>query len=488
MNTPQLVDEVRAARFPSGIDAGLALAALRSPSWETSREYRIGATADSPLSFGLTYFGPLLRNQTTGLISFCPLHLHMCAEATRWDVGQRDIWVAPRRSGKSVWQTLIIPIWALAHRRRWFWMLFSYVDRQAKIHLTNALDQLQNNALLLQDFPGLAPINRGGDLITLRGGASIAARGMAGTNLGIRSGAMRPDLFTSDDAEPGEAENSPEKVAANISRLVKNILPMNNEAVVQLVGTVTMYDSLIHQAVHHAKGRRGKGAWVGKQRFRVHHYPALDRRGASLWPDMWSAEDLQREREADPEAFSLNYALDPTPPADQVYWTEAQFQYDSRFPVAARYLHVDVAVTTKETSDFTVMVLVGVDAGRQRALVERVEWGRMTVPEMRELLHDICEPLQIKPRIRVESNQGGATWLDSLAPWPEGVTDYVTEPARHNKITRIRQGHRHYGRRAVWHPWSMPVEQVLIDWNPRAPHDDVPDAVAGALDLAFARP
>lgn len=487
MTAPALLDEVRAAEFPAGIDAEAALSALRTRTWETSAAYRVGITADSPISFGLTYFGKLLRNQETGVISFSWLHLDMCACALGWqDPGpQRDAWIAPRRSGKSVWQTLILPLWALAHGHRQFWLMFSYVDRQAQLHLRNALDELQSNALLLADFPGLAPRGKGGEVVSLAGGGTIAARGMAGTNLGIRAGAIRPDLMTSDDIEPGENENSEEKVAANRSRLINSILPMNNRAKVAVVGTVTMYDSLTHDFVHHAKRRPGKGDWVGKQRFRVHHYPALDGRGRSQWPQTWSAAELEAIREADEHEYALNYDCDPTPPKDQTYWTEGQFQYDSRFPIAARFMHIDVAVTTRDTSDFTVMALIAVDASGRRALVERVEWGRMTVPEMHELIWDICEPLDIKPRIRVESNQAGDTWKDSLAPWPPGV-EYECKSTGHNKVTRIRQGHRHFVRRAVWLPWPLlELQQQLIAWHPRAKKDDIPDAVAGGLERAF---
>lgn len=487
MTAPELVREVRAAEFPEWIDSSAALASLRTGSWETNPSYRVGVTVDSPINFGLTYFGGHLQNQETGLISFSPLHLDMCACALGWrDPGpQRDAWIAPRRSGKSVWQTLILPLWALAHGHRKFWLIFSYVDRQAQIHLRNALKELQSNALLLADFPGLVPLNRGGEMVQLAGGTSIAARGMAGTNLGIRSGATRPDLMTSDDIEPGENENSPDKVSANRSRLVNSILPMNNRSAVAVVGTVTMHDSLTHDFVHHAKKRPGKGEWVGRQRFTVHHYPALDRKGRSLWPQTWSADDLAAIRAADEHEYALNYECDPTPPKDQTYWTEGQFQFDSRFPVAARFLHIDVAVTTRETSDFTVMALIAVDASQRRALVERVEWGHMTVPQMRELVWDICDPLEVKPDVRVESNQGGDTWNDSLAPWPVGVS-YECKSSQHNKITRIRQGHRHFVRRAVWLPWPMPeLQQELIGWHPRAKRDDIPDAISGGLERAF---
>lgn len=486
--TVPAVDVVRGAEFPPGINVAEVLKPLRTRTWEVSPEYRRAVTRLSPMCFALTYLGPNLQHQETGTISFSRLHLDMCSNARRWvrPGAYRDAWVAPRKGGKTLWAFHALPLWALAHGHRKFLMAFASNDTQAKGHLANILDDLRRNELLLYDFPGLR-IRRGSggaERTVLESGATLAARGMGATSLGVRSGAARPDILVGDDLEKGEVDNSPGEVEKNRSRLLRNILPMNaTGASVQVAGTVTMHDSLIHEIVHAAKGRAG-GEWVGANRFTPHYYGPFEPDGASLWPQQWSREWLEQERESDPVGFALNYLNDPQIPSEMTYWKPEMFQYNRQFPISARVLHIDVAVTTNSTSDYTVLTLAGQDTSRQRALVEDVRWGRWTAPEIRDQIHDMCAPLRVKPLVRVECTQGGSTWLDSLAPWPVGVRYELTRPTA-PKHVRIGWALKHYHRRAVWHPWPLEDFQNELCKYPRGKHDDVPDSLSGALEWCF---
>jgi hypothetical protein len=477
--------------FPEGFDGRSLLLPTGHSAWSQTgaagAAYRRHITKPSPLLFAVTYFGHLLRQSDTGVMSFSVMHLDMCRSAARWPGGgpQRDAWVGPREIGKSVWQFVILPGWALAHEHAGFFLAFSFTDPMAGGHLRNLLDELNENELLRHDFPELAP-RRGakGGRTQLAGGATVGARGMGGTSLGARAREVRPDLLVGDDLQPGEVDNSPEMVRKNESRLRRNILPMNTRATVQVTGTVTMRDDLIHQVVHAAKGRPGS-SWVTQERFTPHWYPALREDGSSLWPQRWSAAELEAMRQSDPHGFALNYQNDPQADADDAqWWTPELFRYDEAFPTVSRVIHIDGATTKRKRSDLTVLAQVGRDAAGLRACVERVEWGRWDILETRARVHEFCAPLRRKPLVRIEGNQGGDTWLDSLAPWPEDISAEVTY-TQIPKDMRIKRAHKHYRRRAVVHAWAMPeLESELCAW-PHGPHDDVPDAVAGALEWAF---
>lgn len=477
--------------FPQGFDGRSLLLPTRHSAWAqmgaTGAAYRRYITRPSPLLFAVTYFGHLLRQSDSGVMSFSVMHLDICREAATWpDVtAKRDAWVGPRDTGKSAWKFVILPAWALAHEHRGYFLAFSFNDKMAAGQLVNLLEELRENELLRHDFPELAPRRgAGGGRTNLAGGAAIAANGMGGTLLGTRAGAARPDLIVGDDLQPGEADNSPELVRKNESRLRRNILPMNTRAIVQVTGTVTRRDDLIHQVVHAAKRRPGPPSWVTQERFTPHYYPALLEDGSSLWPQRWSAAELVAMRAADPMGYALNYENDPQETEGAMWWTPDMFRFDERFPTVDRVIHVDGATTKRKTSDLTVLAQVGRDAAGLRACVERVEWGRWDILETRMRVWDFCAPLRRKPLVRIEGNQGGDTWLDSLAPWPEDVVAEVTY-TQVPKDMRIKRAHRHYARRAVVHAWSMPeLEGELCAW-PHGAHDDVPDAVAGALQWAF---
>ncbi len=477
--------------FPPGIDGvSLMRPTGHSAQWQVSAAgaaYRRHITKPSPLLFAVTYFGHLLRQSDTGVMSFATMHLDLCSSARRWPDGgpQRDAWVGPREVGKSAWLFVILPAWALAHGHSRYFLAFAFNEQMAKGQLVNLLDELKTNELLAHDFPELA-LRRGaaGGRTRLAGGATIAANGMGGTLLGTRSGADRPDLIVGDDLQPGEVDNSPELVRKNESRLLRNILPMNTRAVVAVTGTVTMRDDLIHPVVHAALRRPGAPSWVVRERFTPHYYPALRPDGTSLWPQRWPVGELVAMREADPLGFSLNYQNDPSDTSQATWWTPEIFRYDEAFPVASRVIHIDGATTKRKRSDLTVLAQVGRDVAGLRACVERVEWGRWDILETRAKVHEFCRPLRIKPSVRIEGNQGGDTWLDSLAPWPVDVAAEVVY-TQIPKDIRIKRGHKHYARRAVVHAWEMPELQGELCVWPNGDHDDIPDAVAGGIAWAL---
>ena len=491
--------DVADIEFPAWVDRATVLRPLRTETWRRSAAYRRGITRTSPLLFAITYMPHRIRHPETGGISFIRMHLEMCALARRWPnipPEQLCSFVGARGSGKTTWPFQILSSWALGHEHSSNFLAFSYTADQARgTHLKNLINELKTNELLRYDFPGLIP-KRGQSSIertVLENGSTVAAFGMMETSLGWQDAqGRRPKILVGDDLEPGKAKNSLDEVERNQSRLRDNVLPMGNRrAAIWVTGTTTMHNSLVHGFVHAAKGRP-EGEWVHRLGFQPHHYPALDERDESWWPQQWSTEQLRAMRDADPESFALNYQNDPQPPADMTFWTPEIFRYNSRFPTVDRVLYLDLAETTGPNSDYTAMVLLGVDAARGQACVEDVDWGRWTDPEIRERIHDLCRPFERhKPLALLERNRGGTNRLDSLAPWPEGVR-YDT--VHHNgvpKDVRIRRAHTHYYRRSVWHAYRPgesarfdAFERELCRWG-RAKHDDVPDALAGALEWAF---
>lgn len=237
-----------------------ALAWLDTVSLETSPQYRRYVCRNSPLRFACTYFLDYLTDPITEQASLSRFHCDMARDAERWTQsgpGRRNVWIAPREAGKSVWRHLILPAWALAFDHRRFFLAFSNTEGQAKGHLANLRHELTTNERLAADFPELAPVRRAGssntatDVVT-RSGAMLAARGIDSGSLGIRRGTTRPDLMLGDDLEPGESNYSPEAKAKRLGTLLNDVIPMNTRASIDLCGTTTMWGSIIHDAVRHA--------------------------------------------------------------------------------------------------------------------------------------------------------------------------------------------------------------------------------------------
>lgn len=477
----------------------------QSPSVAVSSEYRRGVTRHSPLRFALIYLPDYLRLQGTDLVTFSEFHVDIARSARRWrhQEPSRDAWLGPRGLGKTVWLYLILPLWALAHGHRRFLLALSYTKPQAVGHLANLRMELETNELLRQDFPELLPRRIRGAQNTAQtvvaSGATIAARGLGETSLGIRSGADRPDLVVIDDAEPSEADYSPAAKGKLLSKLVEGVLPMASPgAVVQLAGTVTMRGSITHDLVLHALGP-DPVEWVTTTEFVPHYWPGVltdpeTGEERSLWPERWELTDTHLgEHRRGTRSFALNMELNPAPADGSrggTFWKPETFRYDTGFDAREHVLYADVAVTTSNRSDLTAIVVLGVDAARRRAVVEYAWDGRVSAEQLRQRIHRLhaLNPRTLRT-VRVEANQGGDLWRSALDsrehPLPPGIT-FELEHVRGSKRSRLEAALALYEQGRVVHrrPLRELEEQLMAYPDPRQ-HDDLGDALAGALRWAF---
>jgi predicted phage terminase large subunit-like protein len=479
--------------FPPGYDAGELLRPLFHGAWQhvgaAGREYRRQITRDDPLLFAITYFGHYLRGPD-GSISFNDLHMALIELGRSWmEPGERrDAVVAPREAGKSVWLFVVLPLWALAHGHRRFFLAFSATGKQASGHLSNLRGEIKGNARLLADFPELKP-RRGqdsADLVVMAGGAAVAARGMGETSLGARAGEQRPDLIVGDDMEPPEADYGTDTRDNTISRITAAILPMNTRAAVALTGTVVTYGSVMHDVVLAATDQR-HGQWLDDEQITPHYFPAIiveDGRERSLWPQRWSLEWLQARRGT--HSYALNFDNNPSPKGSATYWTADAIGYDARVPVVRRIVYVDPATTTKVTSDYTAIVMVGMDASGRRCVVEHAVAGHWDGGEIREQIWDLkrAHPRSFSELV-LETNQGGEAWRRALSPLPPGVTLREVH-SKVPKVDRIRDAAEDYRRFAVVHAHPLPALEAQMLAYPRVRHDDLVDALAGVLAEALA--
>lgn len=492
--------------FPAGVDGTPLLTPLRHTAWRAAPKgggslYRRAVTRDSPLRFALTYLPHYLRDRHTGVISLADAHLDMARSAVHWQAPApaRDAWVLPRGAGKSVWLYLVLPLWALAHGHRRFFLAFALTGEQAEGHLANLRAELAGNELLLADFPELAQRKGPGTSATKRtttvSGATIAARGMGGTSLGIRSGADRPDLIIGDDLQPGPERHTPEQKLKIQAAVTASILPMGDRStVVQLTGTTTMAGCLMHDVVRAAlpEGDRDYrvAPWIVEHAFTPHYYPAIvdegTARARSMWPQRWTLEELQRMRDVAPQDYALNYASRPEQAGARGYWTRELIRYDPRVEVTRRILYVDPAMTQRARSDQTAIVVLGVDRSGRRAVVEHAELARIEGLALRERMWELtrAHPATLREWV-IESNQGGDRWRDIVSPIPSGV-ELELEHVGGHKRSRIEAALKHYQRRAVVHRAPLTeLEEQMLAWTPAATRDDGLDALAGALRRAF---
>ena len=335
-------------------------------------EYRRQATKDDALCWALTYL-PHHLTLDEGGISLSDIQAEWFDHAAD---DSRDIYIAPRGSGKSTVHFLILPLYLAATGRRRFIAAFSESATQAELHLASLKLELSRNARLREDYPDLcAPGKMPGGanvadnqgLRVSKSGFAFAARGIDASSLGLKVGDQRPDHLLFDDIEPHASAYSQYQAKKRLATIIDAVLPMGAQVCsATIVGTVTMTDSIIHQAVRHAVK---PAAWVTEERFNVHHALPFGPDGESIWPERWSTEYLNGI--ANTRGFALNFLNQPKP-VDSEYWQESDFRRGTLAHPTRRVISVDPAVTTKVSSDQTAIAVVSYSAAERLACVDEV--------------------------------------------------------------------------------------------------------------------
>jgi hypothetical protein len=503
----KLYGPIRVIAANLGVPYEAALAGILGISPEWSR-WRRSLTYYEPLLFAILYFGHHLKSEQTGdRITFADPHLIWAERAKHLtepvlEAGRdRHADIAPRETGKSTWHFLLIPAWAAAFGHVKFIAAFASSGAQAETHLATFKHELETNERLRADFPRLcAPLKRdrgvvAADRVSLYRSASgfaFAARGIDAQTLGLKIGAQRPDYILLDDIEPDEGSYSLDQMKKRLRTLQDAILPLNDKARVQLVGTVTMAGSIIHQLVQFAKGKlvlTKSTEWIEEDGWQAHYHPPIvDEHGAkerSTWPARWSLKRLLSIRHT--RAYLKNYANDPLG-ADGDYWRVEDFKHEELAGVTRKLISVDPAVTTKASSDETGIATVGWrppsrDAqgrrqGRGRCHVYDATGVRESGAEIRARLLKMLNDDPTIGLILVETNQGGDLWREILWGMPVPVKT-ITQSIK--KEVRAADVLNHYQRGRVTHAPGLDAAEGQMVAFPDGPHDDLVDAVGSGV-------
>lgn len=470
-----------------------------TPAIEVNGQFRRDVTRWSPVRFALVYLPHLLRSPETGNVSsLAEHHFAMAKAAAKWSRpgACRDAWVAPRGAAKTTW-TVILVLWALCHGHRRFFGWLSDSSDQARLAMATFRNEVGSNGVLLRDFPDMAPPRIGTrgardsqDTYTARGGAIFAVRGMNTRMLGLNIGGKRPDGLVCDDIEPDASNYSVAARKKRLETLLNTVLPMNEQAAVVLMGTVTMYDSIMHAVARKARREGRQEQWIDDEHFTVHYVPAIQEDPAtgvrrSFWPQRYALGYLERIEHT--LNYLLNFAGWPPLPGGH-NWKPETFRYGGLEWLDGKPLvmQIDPAPTADPTSDYTALVVGGLVPAslaipKARAVILHGSKFRTTPGQLAERVKRHLAANPAIRKVRVEGNQGSALWIGVIEPiLPPGVELEVHAAGRMSKMDRIARALYFAEEEQVWHSQRLPeTETDLQMWGSLAlVHDDLPDAYA----------
>ena len=415
---------------------------------------------------------------------------------------------APRRHSKSTTVTICYTIAAAMFRQSKYILIVSDTVSQAVLFL-GQIKQILEDSTKIQQLFGLEVDEKGlvyekctedDVIIKFLDGNSfrICAKGAEQKLRGLLWNGTRPDLLICDDILNEELVANKDRrdklrrwfygslipCRAKHGRLILLGTPMNLDDVLEsLMPRETDKRTVVEDLKIWTPYKRGMWKTV---KYRAHNSDFTQ----ILWPEMHSESSLKELRaemteQGIPEVYSCEMLCNPIDDSiryfrrtDFLPMTEEDKEKDKTY-----YITADLAISLKDRSDYTAIVVGGMDSNGQLHIVHCVR-ERLDGEEIVETLitlQKMYEPLAVG----IEDTQ----ITKALGPYinrammEKGVYLNITllKPHRQDKIqrarsiqARMRAGGVKFDKGAEW--WPVFEDECLT--FPRARHDDVVDALA----------
>lgn len=318
-----------------------------------NQQLRQKVTAESHLWFFHTYF--------SHYVEYAPADFHkdMFRLTESPDITNLVI-VAFRGSGKSTIMNTSYPIWSIIGHKKKFILIVGQTMDQAKQHIKNLKSELETNELLKADFGRFEEPNeewRANSIYIPKYDAQITAVSVDQSIRGVRHKAYRPDLIICDDIEDTNSVRSQDGRNKLFKWVTSDLIPAGNKNTqLVMIGNLLHRDSVLMRF----KDKLEDGEIDGEYR----EYRLLDDENNSGWPSKFPNQasiEKERRRVANDDAWNREYLLKMTSDTDIVIKNEWINYYDDGKIEALgaprfRVLGIDLAISKKQSADYTAMV------------------------------------------------------------------------------------------------------------------------------------
>lgn len=295
---------------------------------------------------------------------------------------------SPRGFAKSTITDLFLLAWSVLTGKKHFAILISDTYTQATSFLEGFKNEIENNEIIRWLYPNALGDLWSNDRLILNGwnnkehkyepvcvlckGAGMKIRGLKFLN-------YRPDLILIDDLENDEMVQNQDRRIKTKHWLLRAVIPaLAKDGDIVMIGTILHFDSVLKNIIDH---KDEFASW------NTVLYRAIQDDGTSLWPELYSVEELQRMR-SDPThpkyvgelTFSQEYQNKPIDENQRIFkeeWTmnrfrlaEKQNEYRIANPkITTDWVHdyfkkiviaVDPAITESNYADFTAFSSIGI--------------------------------------------------------------------------------------------------------------------------------
>lgn len=387
---------------------------------------------------------------------------------------------APRGHAKSTAITHTYTLASVLFRERKFVVIVSATEAQSVLFLNDIKTELLENDDL-RDLFGVQRVIKDSEtdiIVQFDDGEKfrILAKGSEQKLRGLKWMNKRPDLVVGDDLEDDEQVLNKDRREKFRNWFFGALVPcLSDTGIVRVVGTVLHFDSLLENLLHNS-------SWKSK-RYRAHNEDF----SYILWPEQWPEERLQAKRQEYSdigylEGYSqeyLNYPIDET----TSYFKKSDFKRIKDWNEnLTYYFGLDLAVSTQQRTDFSVIVVVGVNPEGLLKVVDvrKGRWDSLEIiDELFSAYHRYQPELIITEKGTIEKAIGPFLY-EEMRKRNVYMTLH-TEPATKDKPSRaksiqgrVRAGSIEFNMDADWY---KDFEDEMVRF-PKGKHDDQVDALA----------
>lgn len=270
---------------------------------------------------------------------------------------------APRGHAKTTLGLIIYPIWFSLFNKLGDISIYSASEDFVIREITGKIRrEFENNERLLYFWGDLKTIKWSDSYFVLKNGIAFEGGGITGQLRGGRRGFIGLDDL--ENIETVESEEQRHKLKLRINKeLIPKLLPN---------GQMIYMGTIIHQLCYLKQLLDIPDNGWEKRIYRA--YPSeIEKEGNELWSALYPHSELQdRKKKQGSNAFASEYMNNPisdeTAPIKEHqirYWTELPKQYSC-------VIALDPAYSEDATSDYKVAVVVAIDQGNNRYLLEYV--------------------------------------------------------------------------------------------------------------------
>ena len=329
---------------------------------------------------------------------------------------------APRGHAKSTSITLAYTLASLMFRKKKYAIIVGNNEDTASELLGILRTELQENELL-RDVFGITSLPK--DLATeirvrFEDGHQfrIIAKGAGQKVRGRQWRGTRPDLIVIDDLEDDEMVESDTRRAKIKGWVLKALMPAMSRVngQIRMIGTILHDDGVLMTTIK-------SKAWHSAL-YKAHK--SFDDFSDILWPEMYEEEALREVRQTfidtgDAEGYSQEYLNDPSD------LRNAFFRVVDMLPMEdvdhnrekAFYVGCDFALSDKNYSDYSVMVVGGYDSEGTLHIVDEHRVRTEDVNVIVSMLFDVLE-----------------LWNPEYFIWEKGLLDNAIRPAFYEEMVR----------------------------------------------------